>query len=227
MKQKVKTGRKARQKVFGKRTPVVRVRTPDGKKPEKKPNSFLGSIVTPENHVEYRKKQVEHFIQRFTEDVISGREAIMKMEDKTPEEIEVLIEEYNSKQPDEAQLNAMAHRFATKMVAKESKHLKAYLQGKQFFNYNGQQYPVITEKMVSQTQSVHEILKQLEDAKHIREQQAESEDPLKGIGDIPEGDNQTIRSEPGDQQDPGFEGFDPGAEELSDAMLPNDSNNPG
>lgn len=138
------------------------VETPDPKSPVKL-SPYLGSRITAATRNRYEEKQAEMFKQKYIRDVESKREQIKKQEDKTEDEIQAEINTFNSEQVSEQELEAMAKRFARYQTNKEQKHYKAWLQGKAWFKYKGQNFPVITERFVSEGKDVHEIIKEEND----------------------------------------------------------------
>jgi len=118
---------------------------------------YMGSVITFSNRREYEAKQKEFFIEKYTADIVAKRDKILAQTDKTPEELNVEVEEFNSKQINEQQLDELAQSFAVHQRNKENKHYKKYLQGFTEFTYKGKKYPVMTEELINKTKEIKEI----------------------------------------------------------------------
>jgi len=199
-----------------------------GKTPFRKYTHFLGSVVTPSNHGAFRANQITYFEERYIADGVAEREKIKAQEDKTPEEIEMEVEAFNEKRPDEVELRNMAIRFARKMVTREHKHWKAFLAGKSHYFYNGEKYPVMTEGLIEETQSIQELLAQLKQydadklntAGGVQSEDGAIQDSIEGGTNLPEGEHETLRHNAGDREGEQEQRSIGGTEDEPITMLP-------
>lgn len=149
-------GDKQRQSMFGvKPRPVPGVNLRG-----KELSPYMGSRVTAENRTEYLTAQVNGFKEQYTAKVVAEREKILSS-DKTKDEIDSLIEEFNAKQISEARLHELALKFSLFQANKEVKHYKAWLKGASYFKYAGQVFPVLTQRFLENSQSIKEIHRDL------------------------------------------------------------------
>ena len=139
-----------------------------GKKPRPIPGSdhkiirlskYMGTRITPELRNDYKRKQAEAFISTHIRASEAAVEKINSDPDLSDEEKLVELNKYYEKQPDEEDLQALSERFAAFQCAKEEKHYKAWLAGKDKFYYKSQGFPVLTEKFLKESQSMKDILK--------------------------------------------------------------------
>lgn len=141
------TGRKNRKKRYG--------HLP---KPESKPISkYIGSRITPETRAAYEELQARYFRERFIADVVAKREKIQNQEGKTPEDIQVEVQKFNSEQMNERELEELSWRFARNQTNKEQKHYRAWERGDSFYTYKGNRFPVMTEEFINKTKEIKEI----------------------------------------------------------------------
>lgn len=100
----------------------------------RKKSKYLGSIITPENRLQYISEQKKAYISRYSPK--EGEEPL------TDEELE-----------------DKAYKFAKHMAQKSQLELKAYLKGQTTFKHKGAILPVMTDDFIRNTHSLKEILK--------------------------------------------------------------------
>lgn len=120
--------------------------------------SYMGSVITPENRWKFMVAQGEMFKQKHIAKVIADREAIENQEDKTPDEIDAEVREFNAEQVNEEQLHEMSLRFGRFQANKEKKHESAFLKGNKRFRFGKHLLPVMTDEFINQTRSFKQIL---------------------------------------------------------------------
>jgi len=146
---------KARTDKYGKRSKPI----PGSTLRVNNVSPYMGSVVTPGNRRKYEKAQWESFAQRYVADIVTKREVIEAQEDKTDEEIEIEVNDFNREQITDDQLVRLSERFARYQSNKEQKHYKAWFSGKSTFTYKGQAFPVLTERWLEEHKSIKDIVK--------------------------------------------------------------------
>jgi len=173
-----------------------------GSKPKSKPSPYMGSTITASNRRLYESAQADYFKDRYISETVEKREKIKNQEDKTPEQIELEVDVFNSAQISEQELNEMAARFGRYQANKENKHYKAWLKGKSSFVYKGQAFPVLTEKFLNYSKSIKDIIKVEENGVN-RTGYSEVTDNIELSGDNEIRDDETIRPDTVSQETSG------------------------
>lgn len=102
---------------------------------------YLGNVVTPQNRRELMKNLKQAYIDQSNRRYAAEKEGDL---DHEP--------------PTEKELNYLAEAYAKFTVNKEQKHYKAYLEGKSFYKYRGQVFPVITEGFAKEARTAKQII---------------------------------------------------------------------
>jgi hypothetical protein len=124
---------------------------------------YMGSVITPENRNQYERDQANAFVERYVANIEKERNDIKNQDDKSEDEINMEVAEFNSKQTSERELMMTAVRFARFQSTKEKKHYAAWLKGKSHFKFKERTFPVLTERFLRQSKSIKEIIKVEED----------------------------------------------------------------